>query len=334
LEPMPSTRKDTSSSGWLRMNRWAVTGLLACLLLAIAPKPAQAQIDIPVQTLGNYFQAGHNLTWGNSGTGGFNNNFVLPGLGGITVNLCVYVQNNNPSSNHTFSLKSYVTSNPTVNTFTNNSVNWSPVQVLSPIFVQGSQWVANSEINPYLITGATGAKIALSFSGATTQTGSPDTANIWGMYTYGTSCSSFLSGNPTFSVYRAVGTSPATIYVYGKNYTSSVIGDPSSLSACTFNLTTANTAGTTPTINAYIQDNDISTGTTDDRISFLQETTGSVTQQATINLNGNVVPHSNTNATLAAGTIQNGKFTDNIILYLVPGGTSESYNVTLTGHCN
>ena len=305
------------------------------LLLLLFPSLALAQIDIPVQTLGNYFQAGHNLTWGSSGTGGFNNNFVLPGLGGITVNLCVYVQNNNPSNDHQFSFKAYATSNPQVKSFTGDPLDWTPLQLNSAYFQSGSQVsLTQSPASPFLIIGATGAKIALSFSGSGMQSGSPDTANIWGSYTYGTSCSAYVSGspeviyfNPTLSVGAAIplmGRVPGTLFPL----------DVSSINACTFNLKAVNGSGTTPTLNLYLQDYDESNSMFNDRVSFVQATTGTSTQQASVSFSGNQNPAATKTGTLTPGSVVSGPLSDELYLTSVLGGTTPVYSVTLTGHCN
>ena len=316
------------------MNRWAVTGLLACLLLAIAPKPAQAQIDIPVQTLGNYFQAGHNLTWGGSGSGGFNNNFILPGLGGITTNMCVFVQNGSSGIAHSFSFKAYVQSNPQVKSFTGNTGTWAPLQVSGAFFLQGNYDVTSGlggNIEPFLVTGATGARIALSFSGAT---GTDATANVYGMYTYGTSCSSYLGSGINFNYYNAAITSSSSVKLLGKDAGSLYFADPSSLSGCTITAHILNNSGTTPTLNLYVDGEDLNLALVNDKMSFLQATTLTSNQQGSISLYGNSNPVAMASGSLTAGTVANGGLADELVLAWVVGGTLPNYTLNVVGHCN
>lgn len=313
------------------------------LLLLLFPSLALAQIDIPVQTLGNYFSVGQNLAWGASGTGGFNNNFILPGLGGITTNMCVFVQNNNTSSNHPFNFAAYSTSSPLVNKFTGNSADWSNLAVNGSSFLNGSYFAPNGPssgfplISVFLITGATGAHIALSFSGGTTLSGSPDTANIWGMYTFGTSCSPSVSAGATFSYYSGTITTSSSsvgIPLFGRSNNSLFFGDVSQISGCTFDLAVTNLGGTTPTLNVYLQDNDIQTGIANDRVSFVQATTGSSDQQASVSFTGNQNPAVIKTKSLTVGSVVSGALSDNLLIAWTIGGTTPSYEFTLTAHCN
>lgn len=306
------------------------------LLLLLFPSLALSQIDIPVQTLGNYFSAGQNLKWGASGTGGFNNNFILPGLGGITTNMCVFVQNNNPSVAHSFNFKAYVTSSPILNSFTGNSGPWSPLEVDSSILFQGNQWAASGNTTggptPFLVKGATGAKIALSFSGSTSSSG--DTASIYGMYTFGNTCSMSLAGGASFEYYNpTITANPTPIFLFGNGTGSLFYGDPSKFSGCTFTALIANNSGTTPTMNVYIQDYDRTSLKGSDRVSFIQATTTASSQQVSFVPSGTVAPYAITDKGLAAGSVINSPFSNEIVLNWTLGGTSPSYSLDLIGHC-
>ena len=314
------------------MERMQLTRKLILLLL-LFPSLALAQIDIPVQTLGNYFSAGQNLTWGASGTGGFNNNFILPGLGGITTNMCVFVQNGSTAIAHSFSLKAYVQSNPTVNSFTGNTATWAPLQVSGAFFSQGSYIVQSGlggNIAPFLVRGATGAKIALSFSGAT---GTDSTANVYGMYTYGTSCSSYLGSGINFNYYNASITSSSSVKLLGKDANSLYFADPSSFNSCTITAHIVNTAGTTPTLNLYVDGEDLNLALLTDKMSFLQATTLTSNQQGSIALTGNSNPVAMASGSLTAGTVVSGGLTDELILDWVTGGTNPAYTLNVMGHC-
>ena len=154
------------------------------------------------------------------------------------------------------------------------------------------------------------------------------------MYTYGTSCSAYISGNPSFYYTNSNVSTNTFQQLFGKEPTGLYIGDPSSFNSCTFDLITSNISGTTPTLNVYIQNqNETVNPLNDDRISFTQATTGTAYQEATILLNSSSVPHVLISKSLAAGTMATGKFTDEINLAWTVGGTSPAYSLSIVGHC-
>lgn len=173
-----------------------VSGLLGELLawvLILCPifcSIARAQQDISVVGGTNpYIILGRGLAWGGAGTGNLNNNFIFspvdPNQG-----FCLFLSNNNPTSAHTVSVGVSQTGDPALHSFQGFSQKWFgvPTTTTFPVNVPLSGIVG---IN-YKTTASAG--ITVSFSGATTQAGSPDTVDVFAVQTNQSACGS-LSTN-------------------------------------------------------------------------------------------------------------------------------------------
>lgn len=151
------------------MRKIAILLLAAAGLLGIGALPSCAS-DIPINPTGPIYVL-NGLVWGNSGPGGFNNNFWFSPLN-PSQSVCVYVYNNNTTSAHTFKTVISVSANPSETAPSDGTWNTA------------AQWVKmNAPISPGVasnisasVSGA--ALVAVQFSGATTQSGSPETANV------------------------------------------------------------------------------------------------------------------------------------------------------------
>jgi hypothetical protein len=107
----------------------------------------------------------------------------------------------------------------------------------------------------------------------------------------------------------------------------------SAFETCRFDIFIQNAAGTTPTLDAFIQDSLDGSNFTD-RVRFTQATTGSLRMQAGIaGLTNNMTVATYTDRTIAVGTIVNGPIGAYGRLIVVITGTSPSYNVTVTAYC-
>jgi hypothetical protein len=315
-----------------------IFSLLVLILALVAP--VLAQTDIQISWRGPLFDIGRNLVWGNSGVGGFNNAFILQNVN-PSLGTCVTMQNLNPSSNHSFLVNTYMTADQQVSGYYVNSGMWTPLPALYPVFFQGQPYIYHAGVQPnpiaFYIAPAAAARLAIVFSGGTTQTGTPDTVNIFGVQSASPNCGAFSFGNSYNFVYYATGiSSTTTLFLFGRGGTSAFWPiDPAIFRACTFNASIVNTAGTTPTLNLYVQDQDAQISSfVNDRVSFVQATTGTSTQQASLALESTVAPAATKSGSLAAGSDVGGIFSDVVKLYMVPGGTSPAYTITFSAHCH
>jgi hypothetical protein len=164
--------------------RNAVTKFLVLLLFFCA---VARSADIPINPQGPTTQLA-NLTWGQSGTTGFNNNFWFAPLF-LNESLCVYVYNNNATNNHTFSISVSVNGNP--NNTTPSDGSW--------LIMSSTNSIATG-----ISTGSPGG-IGLSISGAplvsvnlsnsNSASGSNDTANVYIVQTTGSCFSGVQTPN-------------------------------------------------------------------------------------------------------------------------------------------
>lgn len=166
--------------------RSCCTWALVTWAMIFVPLLARAQQDIQVTGGTNpYTIIGRGLTWGGSGINQVNNNFIFhptdPNEG-----FCLFVSNNNTSSSHTFTVAVYQTGDPAQSLFTGFSQRWFLVATNTafPVTVNANAIVG---IN-YKTTASAG--ISVNISGSTTQTGSPDTADIFAVQTNQSSCGS------------------------------------------------------------------------------------------------------------------------------------------------
>jgi hypothetical protein len=107
----------------------------------------------------------------------------------------------------------------------------------------------------------------------------------------------------------------------------------STAETCQFATTIVNNAGTTPTLDVFIQDS-LDGSNWDDRIHFNQATTGTSRQAAGIaGTSANETVHAYTNHTIAAGTIVSGPIGPFLQAEFQVTGTTPSYTVTLAAYC-
>jgi hypothetical protein len=169
-----------------------VSGLLgelfawALIILPLFCSIARAQQDIIVVGGTNpYIILGRGLAWGGSGTANLNNNFIFspvdPNQG-----FCLFLSNNNATSAHSVSIIVSQTGDPALHSYTGITQKWFPVSTTTifPLSVPASGIVG---VN-YKTTASAG--ITVSFSGATTQAGSPDTVDVFAVQTNQSACGS------------------------------------------------------------------------------------------------------------------------------------------------
>lgn len=127
--------------------------------------------DIPITPTGAVFKFQTTPVWGQSGPGGFNNNFFFTPIN-VNESVCVYVYNNNPTNAHTYIASITVTANPSNTTPSDGT--WQTV-AFSNILV--------SPISPGIPSGVGGqvsgvAQVNVGFSGSSVLGGAPDTATV------------------------------------------------------------------------------------------------------------------------------------------------------------
>jgi hypothetical protein len=109
--------------------------------------------------------------------------------------------------------------------------------------------------------------------------------------------------------------------------------DGGPFSSCRLDISAANTGGTTPTLDVYLQDS-LDHGSWTDRIHLQQFTTGTVTAWAETNPSASVTSKLYTDGTLAVSTNVDGLMGNYGRLKFVLGGTaSPSYSVSLSVVC-
>jgi hypothetical protein len=173
------------------MKRLKMLGTLALLLLS--PILVSAT-DVNIFPTGPIYKITPALVWGTSTQPGFNNNYFFTPLA-INESVCVFVYNNNTTSAHTFTAAIQVTGDPasigpstgTWQSAANTSGLSAPVSPGFPAGLGAS------------VTGA--AQVSVNFSASSTQTGSPDTANVVIVQT---------SGN-CFSGNQFIGSAPQSV---------------------------------------------------------------------------------------------------------------------------
>jgi len=164
-----------------RLALFAGIFLRGCLL-----QPAFAQNpDLPVNGGSSYIEVGRGIPWGTT----FNRTYLLV-PNSPNASLCIYVVNNNPTSAHTFTTAIFQTADGQAADFTNNQGRYNSVPLLSmPASISALQMGSG-------FTQATAAaKIAVKFSAASTQAGSPDTADVFFVQTTSGSCGSASTSN-------------------------------------------------------------------------------------------------------------------------------------------
>jgi hypothetical protein len=327
--------------------------LFLLFALSFFPISLPAQTDKTVSVSGPYADAGRNLAWG---TTAFNRNFILTPPS-PDQSMCIFVSNNNPTSAHTFTFASSQTGDPAVVNYQSQPGRWIDDTVqgsLSPVAASGTTSV--------YVHSTHAAKIALRFSGATTQAGTPDTADVYVVFTNSTSCGPVNSGQSgpiqgqdmtssssntktiTTSTGRGSGAMAGTgvlgVSPIGREFSdlsrnltgsgstiieiASISGDLKDFNTCHVYLNSVAGSGTSPTLNVYIQVGGAD-GIFTDRISFNQVTTGASQQEAAIS-SGSLSVTVFTDSTLAGGSIRDGTFPGRVRVKYVVGGTSPVFN--------
>jgi hypothetical protein len=150
-----------------------------CLL-----QPAHAQNpDLVLNPGSSYVDIGRGIDWGTQ----FNRTYVIvPNSPNASV--CIYVVNNNPTNAHTFSVSTFQAADSQVANFSSNTGRFNSV----PIVGMGASVPAGSMVSGFTQSTAA-AKVAIKFTGAASQAGSPDSADVFLVQTTSGSCGSASS---------------------------------------------------------------------------------------------------------------------------------------------
>lgn len=238
------------------------------LFVALFLAPQSRADNNQIFPTGQVYQL-NNLIWGTTGTAfGFNNNFYFAPLN-LNESVCIFVYNNNPTSSHTFTASIVLTANPNEKTPSDGSWNSAAngVGLTAATFPNSAGGIGG------LVSGA--AQVSVNFSAATTQTGSPDTANVViiqttgncfnGQNMLGSSLSSVSAVPPIQSISESLsqsyaatniqfvnpGVNAAVVHVNSNNGARTLFFDKAVFScsaACTVEIVATTTTGTTCTV--------------------------------------------------------------------------------------
>lgn len=140
--------------------------------------------DKLVNTRGPYIILGRSLTWAST----INDTWLIQPIN-PDQGICIFVANNNPTTAHTFTLAVHQTGDPLVNSYTGNTGRYVADTVqgtYSPVPIGGMT-------TAYVHTSAA-ARIAITISGATVETGTPDTGDVYIVQTSSDSCGPVQGG--------------------------------------------------------------------------------------------------------------------------------------------
>jgi hypothetical protein len=310
--------------------------LIAALFFATS---LLAQVDVTVPWRGPFGDIGRGLVWGGTGAGGINNAFIISPVTPQS-NVCVYVRNNNATSAHPYTFKAYINGDQRGFGYYATPLGWSLTQSqghhVNPSTASGYQ-LAASQTDSILVTNSSAARIALVFSGATTQAGTPDTADIFFSAPTSGQCALNTSDYAEFTDDRIVTNGTTLVDLFGNFTDTLVAGTPQSYSACTFAAYSQNTSGVAPTLSIYVVSaiGNLAGYFVNDRVSFTARTVGSLNEEANVNADLSAVPTTTSNGSMAPGTVRNGNFGDQIqVKYVVGGGAGSDYNILFYGICH
>lgn len=304
------------------------------LILILFPSLALASQDIVLPNISiPQFLIGRGLTANASGSGGFNNNFIMTVPSGWPY-LCVQVSSQAGFSMK-YSLSAYSAIDPATSTFTGNPYAWSPLPVQgdSPVpftSTTGGGWQVVGGYPSTNIIGLTSSGVIdLSFSQA--DNGSYSGAiNILGSLS-----STGVCGKSNWNIakywYEAPVTTTGQVLLIGPTNSFYFVNNTDNFVGCQVSFEGNNTAGTTPTENVYL--GSYGFGFNDDRISFTQFTTGDVKRSISFSAASNTTDHQIAFGSLAAGTTMPGIFNDGMILKWVLGGTTPAYTNAIEVDC-
>lgn len=106
---------------------------------------------------------------------------------------CISVVNNNPTSQHSFSVAAFQSGDTNVGDYSNNTGRYTSLPVIISAGSQPLVAPAGTTIS-FFVKSNGAAKVAFKFTGASTQAGVPDTVDIYGVQTTSGTCGSVLSG--------------------------------------------------------------------------------------------------------------------------------------------
>lgn len=145
--------------------------ILAIVAALICPR-SFAQQDQIVSGGGYYLTLAQNVAWNQ-----LSQNYIFTPLTPDD-GVCLYIQNNNPTSAHSFTLQIKQTGDSSLTKFQGNSAKWTAATVYNtPASVS-----AGAVVSLFASIQAA-ARVTVAISGTSSASGSPDTANIFGVQT-------------------------------------------------------------------------------------------------------------------------------------------------------
>jgi hypothetical protein len=164
---------------------------IAALCTCLAPAASAQNPDLMLNPGSAYVEIGRSIDWGTQ----FNRTYVIV-PNSPNASLCIYVYNNNPTSTHTFTTAVFQAADSQVQNFSSNIGRYTSVLLNGNL-----SSVPASTIAAGFVQSTAAAKVAIKFTGAATQAGSPDTADVFLVQTTTGTCG---STNVALSVQGAV----------------------------------------------------------------------------------------------------------------------------------
>lgn len=142
-------------------------------LLLAAAALAYGQVDVINQSKNSYIDLARNAQWGRSGPTGMYNAFLFFPVAPIE-SVCVWINNNNPTSSHTFSFTIATTTDQTLRSFLQRMDRW----IISPDF-QGTITIPARGTWQQLVTIHGAAIVSINLVNIQgTEPGTPDTGDL------------------------------------------------------------------------------------------------------------------------------------------------------------
>lgn len=185
----------------MRRKLFGFLGVLVALL-CLAPRAIGQNADLHVSGSTYYVTLASGVAWNQ-----VNANYIFTPISPNT-GVCIFIENNNPTTTHTYTLAAFETGNKANTVFAGNTSKWVTATLQNPTTSVGPNGISASFFNA---TGA--ANVAITISGAITGSGSPDTANVFATQSNTANCGA-TGGAYLMQGAQSPGTAPVTNPVY------------------------------------------------------------------------------------------------------------------------
>lgn len=176
------------------------------VMFTLAPRGIAQNADVHVSGSTYYVTLASGVAWNQS-----NGNYIFTPISPNT-GVCIFIENQNPTSSHSYTLAAYETGNKSNTNFAGNTTKWVLATLLNPTSSVAANGISASFFNA---TGA--ANVAITVTGAVSASGSPDTVNIFATQSNTPTCGA-TGGAYLMQGAQSPGTAPITnpIYISGQ----------------------------------------------------------------------------------------------------------------------